>query len=397
MQALTWADLVDPPRPGRRTSQPLQGALTAVRTLENAFGHPVGTPRWRTPSAGGIYPYEVFLASEAAPHLLAHVDLHRRVVTSSPESAAALAGAEGFLYALCGRPWLSMRAYGRRGFLYHGIDLGHALFNAALRDDSGDARDIRGLKHFAGAVGTVSRTAQIVYVERLAGTTGFPDSGGWRHHIVHTGEIFPYRSEYETAHTKAFDTASRERLPRLAGSGVAGLRQAIGIRRSAKRFQDSAESDDRIERLLAGLPERLSAVASDLRLPEPCIRVLTPDVRKDLLPTVEVVTAALAQQEQLAQARAYVVFGLDDGRTRTMDRGARRQLLSIGAASELIYLEAARTGAAVTGVGGIDPKIWQDITGMAIPLYLVALGVDGDPEPDAATVVKKLDRMNVVA
>ena len=397
MQSLTWSEIVDPPCPGRRTSQPLRGALTVVHALEDALGHPAGTPRWRTPSAGGIYPYEVYLAPEQAPHLLAHVDLHRRVVTTSPEAAAAMYDADGFLYALCGRPWLSMRAYGRRGFLYHMIDLGHALFNAALLCDSGDAQDTRGVKHFASTVCAVSPTAQIVCIDRLTTGIAAVESGGWRHYVVHTGEILPPRTEYETSHTRTLNTASRERLRRLAGSHVAGLREAIEERKSAKRFLDSTEADGRINGLLETLPERISSVTSHLGLPDSSIRVLTPDVRADLLPTARDATAALAQQEHLAPARAYIVFGLDQSQNRAIDRSARRQLLSIGTASELTYLEAARAGTAVTGVGGIDPRIWREITGIDIPLYLIALGVEPEAEPSSPTPIKKLDRMNVIA
>jgi hypothetical protein len=397
MQSLTWSELVDPPCPGRRTSQPLQGTLTVVHALESALGHPAGTPRWRTPSAGGIYPYEIFLAPEDAPHMLAHVDLHRRVVTTHPQSAAAIADAEGFLYALCGRPWLSMRSYGRRGFLYHMIDLGHALFNASLLCDSGDAQDTRGVKHFASTIGAVSPAAQILCIDRLAVGPASPDSGGWRHNVAQTGKIIPHRTEYETAHTSALNRASRERLRRLAGPQVAGLREAIEQRKSAKRFHESTEADDCIGKLLEAFPQQLSAVTAHLGLPEPSIRVLTPDMRADLLPTARDATAALAQQEHLAPARAYVVFGLDDGPLRAIDRSARRQLLSIGTASELIYLEAARAGTAVTGVGGMDPRIWREITDIHLPLYLVALGVENEPEPDIPVRIRKLDRMNVVA
>jgi hypothetical protein len=394
---LTWSELVDPPCPGRRTTQPLQVALGAVGILEGALGHPAGTPRWRTPSAGGIYPYEVYLASEQAPRLLAHVDLHRRVVTSSPEAAAALAAADGVLYALCGRPWLSMRAYGRRGFLYHMIDLGHALFNAALLCDGGGEQGTRGVKQFTSMVCSVSPTAQIVCIDRLPNAATSGDSNGWRHHVVHTGEILPHRTEYETSHTKALNTASRERLRRLDGSHVAGLREAIEERKSAKYFLDTKDADTPIYDLLEDLPQRISCVTSHLGLPDASIRVLSPEDCADLLPTARDATAAMAQQEHLAPARAYVVFGLDQSRNRAIDRGARRQLLGIGSASELIYLEAARAGTAVTGVGGLDPRIWRQITGIDIPLYLIALGADHETLQGSPVAVKKLDRMNVVA
>jgi hypothetical protein len=398
MQPLTLSDIIDPPCPGHRTSQPLHGALaTAVQLLESVIGHPQDTPRWRTPSAGGIYPYEVFLATEDAPRMLAHVDLHRRVVTTSADTAAAMTDADRFLFALCGRPWLSMRAYGRRGFLYHMIDLGHALFNVSLLCGGNETEATRGVKHFASAVGAVSPTAQIACIDQVTVGATYPDSGGWRHDVVHTGAVLPHRTEYETAHTRALNTATRERLRRPAGSHVQGLRSLIEHRKSAKRFQASAEADGRIAQLLEKLPEQILTNAAELGLPVSSIRVLTPEVRANLLPTVRDATAALAQQESLAHARAYVLFGMDQHRDKSIDRGVRRQLLSIGTASELIYLEAARTGTAVTGVGAIDPRVWRQITGIGTPLYLVALGVPTDESGPTSPRPEKLDRLNVVA
>ncbi|GAA3454865.1 nitroreductase family protein [Dactylosporangium matsuzakiense] len=397
MQALTWSDLIDPPCPGHRTSQPLQGAPAAVvHLLEGAVGHPQDAARWRTPSAGGIYPYELFLALEDAPHLLAHVDLHRRVVTTTAEAAEAMAGARRFLYALCGRPWLSMRAYGGRGFLYHLVDLGHALFNAALLTGGDDPEATLGVKRFARAVTAAHPTAQVVCIDRVAAGASPADARGWRHDVVDARDLIPYRTEYEIASTGALNASTRERLRRPVDPSLQVLAKLVEQRRSAKRFHDSAEADGRIGQLLDALPERLAATAAGLGLPAPGLRVLAPDERERRLPTPRQATAAMSQQKYLAHARAYVVFGMERGPYRSIDRAVRRELLSIGAASELIYLEAARSGVAVTGVGGMDPRIWARVTGLATPLYLIALGVETGVVP-APAVPHKLDRMNVVA
>ncbi|MFD4182809.1 hypothetical protein, partial [Rhodococcus sp. NPDC058514] len=126
---IQWGDLVHPAVPHVTGRAPLTGRVaTAIEHIEKAIGRRGDSVARHAPSAGAIYPYEVLLCRRdgGVPAL---VDLARRRLvvgddfpTDEPE----------YLALLVGRPWLSMRRYGPRGFLYHLVDSGHALLNLAL-------------------------------------------------------------------------------------------------------------------------------------------------------------------------------------------------------------------------------------------------------------------------
>ena len=107
--------------------------------------------RLTTPSAGALYPFEVFAAVVGEGSYLWDVDKARFVpcgldpMTHEDLAAAGLTAPPGqrleALLILVARPWLSMKKYYQRGYAYCHLDVGHlatnlAIYTAALGHDS---------------------------------------------------------------------------------------------------------------------------------------------------------------------------------------------------------------------------------------------------------------------
>jgi SagB-type dehydrogenase family enzyme len=107
--------------------------------------------RLTTPSAGALYPFEVFAAVVGEGSYLWDVDKARLVPCGLEPLAHEDLAAAGFtappgqrleaLLILVARPWLSMKKYYQRGYAYCHLDVGHlatnlAIYTAALGHDS---------------------------------------------------------------------------------------------------------------------------------------------------------------------------------------------------------------------------------------------------------------------
>lgn len=133
----------------------LEDVLKVGYGVENQSRYVAGSwqrvRRLTTPSAGAIYPFEVFasvagegsylwdvekgrlVSCDLGP--LAHEDLAVAGFTASPGQRLEA------LLILVARPWLSMRKYFQRGYAYCYLDVGHlaanlAIYTAALGHDS---------------------------------------------------------------------------------------------------------------------------------------------------------------------------------------------------------------------------------------------------------------------
>lgn len=95
---------------------------------------------YAVPSAGAVYPYEfaVIIAEQGRPAVFHADPLRRRIARlAAPDSAGALLNAAGLalpsrsgaLIAIIARPWLSIRKYGDRGYLYTQLDSAHVAVN----------------------------------------------------------------------------------------------------------------------------------------------------------------------------------------------------------------------------------------------------------------------------
>ncbi|HEY2294534.1 MAG TPA: nitroreductase family protein [Thermoanaerobaculia bacterium] len=98
--------------------------------------------RLTTPSAGALYPFEVFACVVGEGSYLWDVEEERLVpcglaaLTAEDLAAAGLAAAPGqrleALLVLVARPWVSMKKYFQRGYAYCHLDVGHLAANLAI-------------------------------------------------------------------------------------------------------------------------------------------------------------------------------------------------------------------------------------------------------------------------
>ncbi len=98
-------------------------------------------PRRTVPSAGAIYPYEIFAALPGSTHiweietgrLLSWACMGGLLETAAELGIVSPHGrAPEALLVFAARPWLAMQKYSRRGYGYAHLDVGHAAANVAF-------------------------------------------------------------------------------------------------------------------------------------------------------------------------------------------------------------------------------------------------------------------------
>jgi hypothetical protein len=372
--ALAWGDVIHPPLPQTVGIEPLTGPVAgAVGHVDRLIGRRRGGQARFVPSAGATYPYEILLVAPDSG-AIALLDPARKqlVVRADTEFAT---DADDYLCLLIGRPWLSMRKYGARGYLYHLIDAGHALFSLALLDraDSAADRFPNGLPGVGpgGAAGDVLAAG---LVRAFVPHDGEAD--GWRLVTTSMPRVQMGRNEFE-------QWADRARPPGppqpvffdRAGELPGNLARFIPIRRSAAAFGAVAPPGYDLDTVVGGALEIAAIALRRLGLPMPATHVVGGVYGAAALPPGDLLTG-LAGQEHLLGAEAFVVFsapaGADDS---TIDAERQALLLGTGVVGQVLYLLAARHGAGVTGVGGLAPEYWnQALPTARQTLYLTALG-----------------------
>lgn len=357
----------------------LDGSLAgAVDSIESVIGRRSHSSQRRVPSAGLGYPYEVLLATEDFG-ALAVVDLgQRNVRTADPDRFRD--GDQGYVCLLVGRPWLSMRKYGPRGYLYHLIDSGHALFALALLGSQPDDPPVT----IPPAVNDRIH-GKVLGIGRIRPRRSASSHPCWRLVVTDAHQMQVGRTAFEelalnivpqssTPVPVAFDASDSLDTPACL--------DALRTRTSANTFiaaphpGTSTAIDD-------GLAWGRAMLAR-LGLPAPEVTVVgglacaAPIPQGDLL-------AALAGQYHLVDAQSFLVFSVGAGDAECIDNGRQSLLLAIGVVGQAVYLAAAANGVGVTGVGGISPEFWN----AALPqgqhaLYLMALGTAAPADkPDA--------------
>ncbi|MGW4369551.1 hypothetical protein ACWEKT_28285 [Nocardia takedensis] len=377
---LAWGDVIHPPQPNTVGIEPLLGPVAgAVGHIDRLVGRRRNSQARYVPSAGAAYPYEILLVDPESG-VAALVDCARKQLVVRAGAEFAL-DAPDYLCLLVGRPWLSMRKYGARGYLYHLIDAGHAVLSLALLErDSGVAQRFPdGLPDpDTGAGGVHGDILAAGLVRAFDPRDGEAD--GWRLVSTSTARVQMGRSEFE-------QWGDQVRPPGPArplyfdgvGELPGNLARFLPIRRSASAFGSVADRADPPGYVLDDLLEAAFAIAGPalrrLGLPMPTVHLFGPVADGLALPDGDLL-AGLAGQEHLLGAQAFVAFSAPATEDASLIDGARQaMLLATGVLGQVLYLVAARHGAGITGIGGLAPQFWN----RALPpgeqtLYLTALG-----------------------
>ncbi|MFE6776640.1 nitroreductase family protein [Streptomyces sp. NPDC057702] len=430
--------------PGLRLALSLleEGALTS--RADRSGGSYVGRA---VPSAGAVYPYEfAVLAVENGVPAAFRIDADRRtcarlavgarVVAALEASGLAVPEDGGALVVTLTRPWLSMRKYGDRGYLYTQLDAGHAAGNlvlaAAGRGVTGALR-LRFPRESLSELLEAGENCREVHSVVLVPTSAADAS--WQRWTVHDGTDRElrgpaWRSWLEstcwdsltgwTEHTgPPAQGAVPAPLAHLATEGrppgdhsglgdPSGWPELIGTRLSSKAFTGEPVVADAVWRAVSALSTPLrtdlpdvSPLSATLVLrstTEPArdavYRLDTGERQPTRLPSTDEVARACMQQRALAGAAAILLLHVPRtslvGVDSTEGAESLRELaFRCGALGQLLYLGANRARVGVTAIGGFDTVLWRELTELPDDdeiLYALLLG-----SPDDSGV--KLDRL----
>lgn len=404
------------------------------------------------PSAGAVYPYEfAVLALENGVPTAFRIDADRRtcarlavgapVATALHAAVLAIPKGGGALVVTLTRPWLSMRKYGDRGYLYTQLDAGHAAGNLVLAANGrGGTAALRlrfpreSLSELLEAGDNCREVHSVILVPGGAGLGGAESLGeSWTRWTVHDDTELrgpAWRTWLESAcwdslagwsensGSPALQAApaplTRIRSDRqLHGEGGGlgdrgGWSELIGTRVSSKAFTGEPVSATAVWRAVSALSTPLetdlpgaSPLSATLVLrattdPEQAAvyRLDTGERRPGPLPTTDEVARACMQQRALAGAAAVLLLHVP--RTSLAAAGAadgaetlRELAFRCGVLGQLLYLGANRASVGVTAIGGFDTPLWRTLAGLPEDdeiLYALLLG-----SPDDSGI--KLDRL----
>lgn len=427
----------------------LSTGLAVARDILREAVHSAGpSGARRVPSAGAIFPYETLALcrvatdpDDAVPWGLFRIEgpaatctrlpispgwLHH-LVTTMPGGPAF----EGSYLIVMTRPWLSIRKYGPRGYLYSQLDAAHAAVNiAGIALDTGAAVLHAGLP---AAAATILRHGFLPCHEahsviELAPVRCYPGDP-----VVAVRDEVPARrtaQEYDfearawtdivaplqgpALHDSAETSASAEPqdtvLVTLPGQQPdhalrTQWRALSASRRSAKRFGTEpltgAQLASTIGALATCLPStlgqpaggparvagaavsatvlvnhRLELTAAERASITRCARLVGYPASLD--PGNAIIAACMGQQHVgngqafvLLHAAGSLVAGNAGG------RAIRRALFLAGAGAQLLCLAATRDNIAASPIGGFDSEVWTRIAQLPADtelLYLLALG-----------------------
>ncbi|WP_197523201.1 nitroreductase family protein [Actinokineospora pegani] len=396
-----------------------------------------------TPSAGALYPVEVLVALGGPDgYELHHYDVagcclrYLRPIAGGALNALLPEVQEqpSAVVVVVGRPWLSMRKYGRRGYLYTHLDGGHVANNiAVVAEDAGfDTRVHLRFDRTAAAgvlgIDPVGREPQtLITLHGSAEPTGGPDRAAnpfavpvWRDD--QEGGLEPTDDE-ERAGWHSIDSISTyhagPRSKPVLGSmrsvvataggepgvplavpdplGTAPLRSTVLRRKSAKGFLPSASPADELGRALAALRattpvDCADGVAVGVRLllrevsgTSPGAYAYLPDehglrpLGGDAGTSEEVITACMRQDVVRSAA---VVIALHAPVRRVLAEHGTQGLAELhfhaAAAAQRLCLGATAHGLGITCLGGFDEHLVADLVRLEPAeevLYVLAAGV----------------------
>ncbi|MER6757031.1 nitroreductase family protein [Micromonospora echinofusca] len=429
----------DQAEPAAGTEEAIRAALAGV--LVRGCGQRAGTVLAKggnfvqartTPSAGALYPFEVLVGvslGERCVTYLYEVDSGQLnpLASAPPVPLAELVAEAGLADAapapvhavvtLVARPWTSMAKYGRRGYLYTYLDIGHAATNLALAARAAGLEAAihlrfrrQWLTHALGLAGTCREPQAVVTVTvpgpASAGRAAVESPTGgdgvltpvWRDRrqawLEPPGD--PERRNFEalrdislsyapTAVARPGQVTSVAEPPAADPSADVALRRSKGgpvehaalaeRRQSAKGFLPAAVSLDQLAGLLDGLDGRLAADFAELagagvgvRVVARAVTGITPgayaySVRRHALHPAgggsvdeEDVLATCQRQDGLRHAGALVLLHtpLRELLREQGRAGLAEVHLHAAAVAQRLCLNAARERVGVTCVGGFD-------------------------------------------
>lgn len=391
------------------------------------------------PSAGAVYPYEfaVLVRENGAPtafridtdrRTCARLAVGARVTAALDASMLAIPDDGGALVVTLTRPWLSMRKYGDRGYLYTQLDAGHAAGNLILAAAGRGAKGALRLRfpreslselleagencrevHSAISVPTSSADASWTRWTMYDDTNRQLRGSAWRSWLESAcWDSIAGWSEHSgspTPHTAPTPLARIRTDPHMP-SGQGGLgdpsawSELIGTRASSKAFTGESVSAGAVWQAVSALSTPLhtdlpdaSPLSATLVLrsttdPEQdaVYRLRTGERQPGALPSTDEVARACMQQRSLAGAAAIVLLHVPRtslaGADAAIDAENLRELACrCGALGQLLYLGANRAMVGVTAIGGFDTRLWRSLAGLPQDdeiLYALLLGCPDD-------------------
>ncbi|MGY0064550.1 hypothetical protein ACWY4P_50370 [Streptomyces sp. LZ34] len=447
-----------PPVPRLEVEEPRsQGLRQAVRVVTDALlGRPTQEGR-QVPSAGAIYPYDVLVlvdegdrpersSAHSPGHALFWMDLLRRTCVRLGGPATRLArllrpallpdGGEAVAHViLLARPWLSMRKYGSRGYLYTQLDTGHAatnLLGTALQDGPAVLRLHGPRAAIRAAVEPFLPHREVHSVVTIGRPHTYGETSDWATFRM-AGDVDPagtgqleevcWSGLSEAVYDSSQPFAAPARLHTAAPIATGWRPTAPGAipltqwretsrrRQSCKRFSGDAPEPGPLLGMLTALDTPLPADLSETETgrgvratlllhdgptAQACsealrgsrIAVTVPDRFRDL----DLLVRSCMGQANARVAAGFVLFHIPrDELFSSGPRDLRDAVFRASCGAHLLYLGAGRNSVAITTIGGYDPDLWREfagLTGADETLYLLALGVDqaGSIKHDRAQV-----------
>ncbi|MGX7675483.1 hypothetical protein [Plantactinospora sp. DSM 117369] len=390
------------------------------------------------PSAGAIFPYDVVVLvrrTDGEEAKLFRLDFARRAAVLLPvpgdlvehllASPGPPSGAVTADLIVLTRPWLSMRKYGHRGYLYAQLDAGHVstnLLGTALDTGSATLRlriPRRQIMDQLWGLLPYREVHSVVSIGPAPQATGQPAWSSFRQYLTPGSDnrcdlerycwsgIPRQLVEGSGAPGPVVDEPLIQ--PPVAGAGGAvpirrGEWGALSqLRRSCKQFSELPPPGQAVAEAMGalatplptdvtrptddarngGLQITLAAVPGPLAdaCRAPALRAGVNVVVSDRLTDREAVRYACMGQQHLSRAPAFVICHVKrhlllagaDGQT------VRDAVYRAATAVQLLYLGATRSSVAVTAIGGQDVAAWRQLVDLPEDdelLYLLALGLD---------------------
>ncbi|WP_159944668.1 MULTISPECIES: hypothetical protein [unclassified Nocardiopsis] len=423
--------------PGLQDDIPPNDFYSILRLFEQGLMRYGQGNSLNAPSAGGIHPYDAIVFSwesrdRGDTYLVARrLNLHRRSYRVLPVDQEALRvyfplvevgpkRARVSYILVLSRPWLSMRKYGKRGYLYAQLDVGHAataLLGTA--QEVGMARlsihiprpELR--KILADFIPHREMHSVLSVCVPSQGKAEKQWSSEEEQSIFNQGtvenELESYSWDFISQYLLPEDTGDGSTLGEEAAFGsvsdmlhegppLRDWRKLSSIRRSCTGFADGDLPHEKIETLLSVLSVNAESDIREDAKPElgmavvmpsgliPAARPLSvPDevssvVQSDFIKDEHALTRACNGQVHLKKAQVFLIFYVNHGEKRALTwHGTRSCVYKASTKAHFVYLKAAKESVGVTAVGGYDERVWREVVGLSQEediIYLLALGVD---------------------